>query len=183
MTEEPMCKGNILFQFKQIVRQKFGDEKVKEIISRCSPEYQKVLEGTIISSLWYPERLFAELIEKCEEVLGVEEVKKGAREMAKNSLNTVFRMVLQVWVTPKMMSEKNEKLWVQLHNTGKLTVPEYGEKFQKIVITGFDFINKSYERMFIEYHCAVMEMIGGKNCRGSSVKIAPYHYQQVYHWD
>jgi hypothetical protein len=166
----PMCTGNLLFQMKNGCKLEVGEEKLKESISKLSPEYQEIFSGLIFSDRWYPERAVAEMLRAASEVIGEEAVRKIARAAAKREMSTAFKLLLRLFVSPQKFAENNEKLWTTLHNTGKLKVTINLPKTNTVEITDFDFITDIYMLCYMDYREGVLELIGVKNPKCTYLK-------------
>ena len=179
----PKVRGNLLFHMKQNLRTYYDEDTLQKIIDLTSPETKEILEGVILSTEWYPETVIAEFTDAALQILGKEKVTYYSRKIAKDQLNRILKLILHIFSSPMSLSKNNSSLWEKLHNTGTLHVIELKENSKKMAIKDFDFITKSYQDLFVDYHCGLLEAIGAKNARGSSKKIAKNRYLLEFSWE
>ena len=87
-------------------------------------------------------------------------------------------------MSPRRFSENNHKLWSALHDTGTLEVLHGpNDRYHVVVISDFDFVTPAYEALFIEYHCAVLELTGACNAQGASVRTPTGGYRMRFDWE
>jgi hypothetical protein len=161
----PMTIGSALFMIKAVGKTVLGEDKFKEIINHLTPETKQIINNLILSYKWYPENVFAELMQVGFEIAGKEATLKAVRMAAVKEMNSVFRFIMKVFVNPQKFAQNNERLWTKCHNSGKFKVIVNEPKTHSIEITEFNFINDAYKLSWIEYHKAVLEMIGAKNAK------------------
>ncbi len=180
----PRCKGSVILDVKRALRRDYGDDAFQRILAACEPATREVIGGIVLATEFYPEALFGDLILATERVVGRDKFPEYTREIAKSQVNGVLKFLLRFFVSPKKLSENNHKLWKALHDTGTLTVSHGADdRSHTVVIEGFTFPNTTYEKMFVEFHCAVIELTGARNVTGVSTKAGPATYVQKYHWE
>lgn len=180
----PKVKGSLMLETKRAIRRDYGDEALERVITGCSPETQQILRGAVLSNLFYPETVLGELLAAATGIIGRESYPAYARKMAKLQVNGVLKFFLRVFVSPRKLSENNDKLWRALHDTGNVEVTHGADnRSHTLKITGFVFPNPEYEKSFVEFHCGVLELTGAKNVTGVSAKSGPDSYVQKYYWE
>jgi hypothetical protein len=185
-TPEPnvrqMSRGNVLFFMKKVGRQILGEERLKEVIDNLSPESKKVYTELIESDNWYPTSAVAELLDIGVKMVGQEIVLKIVREAAKKEMNTSYKIIMRLFVSPQKLAENNKKLWDSMQNSGKFEVTINEPKTHTIEISEYDFINDAYRLMWAEYHAAIVSMTGAKNVKYLALK-ATDRYIFKFTWD
>jgi hypothetical protein len=169
---------------KRALLRDYGEATLQAAIDRCSPEARAILGGALLSTAFYPEAVIGEFLAEAVRVVGAEKLPAYARKVAQEQVNTIFKFLLRFFISPRKLSENNHKLWEAMHDTGKLTATHGADdRSHMIEITGFTFPNPEYERVFIEYHCGVLELTGVKNVRCVSQQTGPDRYRQKYAWE
>lgn len=178
----PLCRGTVLFQLKEGARLNAGEAKLNAAIEKASPESKEIFKSMIISDAWYPESAVAEMAKIEFKLLGKETVFKIVRARAVNTMSTVYKILLRLFISPQKFAENNKRLWDSLHNSGDFKVTVNEPKTHTIEISDFDFITSEYLLSWVEYHSAVLEMTGAKNIKSNYIKTKD-KYIFKFSWD
>ncbi len=156
----PLFKGTLKY-----IKEKYGTEKLEEILKKLPEETKKIFKKPILDSMFYPaEHLIAlniALINPADP-----EAKKIYKEIGRFSgeqaYHGIYKLLFKVG-TPKFMVGRASNIWKTYYSQGELrTVDEKGNNMKILIInSGINHISLCARiEGFIE---KVVELTGGKN--------------------
>ena len=179
----PKGKGSLIVSSRAALVERYGEEALERVLVSCSEETERLLRGDVTPEGLYAEQAIAELVTGIYRFVGKDTFPRLVRNVARRQVETVHRLLVRSFRSPRQLSRCAHEMWEALHDTGRLEVM-HGEddRSQVITISDFTFPTAEYEKACIEYHCAMLELVGAKNVRGTSEQVRPDAYRQWYVW-
>ncbi len=167
-------KGVALMSRLMVVKEKFGEDGLKEVLGAMKPQNREILGGVIASS-WYEGEIYKDFNQSIQKVLGRKDplIMEHIGEMsAEAGLKGVYSSRLKEGDVRLTLSRASQ-LWKSFHDTGELTVdlePYANKAFFKI--TGYELPHIENCKNLIGWGRRMVELSGGNNVRVDKNKCA-----------
>lgn len=115
--------GNLLYIQKKYLVDKLGEDRLREFLEKASSETKEVYSGAILSSKWYPQKYYEEILELMEARFGIGEIDKYSAWIAEKQLVGFYGMVAK-FLSINRITTLAQKYWDKLYDEGKVTVLE-----------------------------------------------------------
>lgn len=120
-----MSRGTILHSQRVSAQLQWGDEGVKAVLQRLSPETREATFGPAFTPLgWYPTRYIVEWVEAIHDVAARRD-EQAVREWVDRAIDMSFGRVRRVFLrlaTPTLLVQRAAELWRREHTHGVLTM-------------------------------------------------------------
>lgn len=127
-------KGSILIHARDYVLERLGTNGWERILQELHPDDRALFGGVLLSASWYPVVHWNRLMDASLPRLGRdpnEGMRVLAGHIAKQDLNTVYRLVLKLG-SPEFILKRTGQLWSRYYDTGTLTPKEIGPSRWKL---------------------------------------------------
>jgi hypothetical protein len=115
-------KGSAITARIKYVRDTHGEEGVRRVKAKMSPEHRAILDGRVLPHAWVPFDLFVELCLTVDELFGkgnLALVKEMGRFAARANLPTLYRL-FYVLGSPEFILGRAPRLWDVHYDSGRL---------------------------------------------------------------
>jgi hypothetical protein len=150
-SSEPMSRGTILHGVAAAVHDLWGDEGLRDVVSRLPEETRAATTGPAFTSLsWYPTRYLMEwdVAKMAGPAHGDEEAfRQSLRRGTDFGFGRVRRAFLS-FATPVLLAQRATELWRHDHTHGTLALePEDTPGHRRVTLTGHPFTTTALARM------------------------------------
>lgn len=159
--QDVQIKGTALVPFQAYVRERFGDEALRTLLTRLAPADQDAFRGVVLPIGWYPFRIALAAVDVVAE-LGGDAV---LREMAFHNLDYATRNIFKVLFklgSPQFMVARSDRVWTSYYSAGRMSVPVVKSGYAEIVVHDFPCLTPRYRQVLLHSIEAVVEKAGGK---------------------
>jgi hypothetical protein len=146
-----MTRGTILHSNAESIREVWGDEGHRDVVSRLSAETREATTGPAFSALsWYPTRYLMEwdVAKMAGPCAGDEEAfRRSIRRATDLGFGRVRRAFLKV-ATPVLLAQRAAELWSHDHTHGTLSLePEQVPGRRRVTLEGHPFTTTQLGRV------------------------------------
>ncbi|NOZ85522.1 MAG: hypothetical protein GXP49_04540 [Deltaproteobacteria bacterium] len=159
MSKDFKVKGITILGLVKLVKKKASSEEMASVIDNLDPADREVLQDRILVSSWYPYRVFNNLLESIDKVLGNGDGKLAyeiGRMSAERDLTTVYRSILS-FLSTGFVTKKAFAAWKNYYSSGELELiqdardeQDRGRRVMKVRMKEF--------RTLSTFHC--MNIVG-----------------------
>ncbi|MDD3625776.1 MAG: hypothetical protein PHV06_00510 [bacterium] len=159
-------KGAVLHDAMEAVKQKFGEQILKDIISQMTPKAQKIFNGTILTSAWYPLEDFLEFARvdiKLTAKGNENELITRAENLIEKELTGIYKMFVKLG-SPKFVFNRLSAIHKSYFKGVDASVEMSEDKDRAVVkYSGFDNKHRLIAPSIIGFYRKALEISGGKN--------------------
>ena len=160
---ESKSKGYTLRGRLAFIEQRFGKERIPEVLARLeNEEERKILSAPFSSSTWYPLWYQVHLSETIDKALGKGDLKlcwEIGRFTAEFELSTFHQIFLKLG-KPQHLLKMGALMWGRYYNTGRLVVESKGDNAATGLVQEFDPIHRAFCVDFSGWMERTMELTG-----------------------
>ena len=163
-------KGSAVIGTLRFLKERFGDEGLRETLASLDTADRQALEGALVSA-WYPLPLLLRLMRRAEARFG-KEVPHIYRAIGAASadygLNTVYKIFFKIG-SPQFIIARASRVFSNYYQQGSMVVMETGPGFVKLELRDFaDGAPEYCERIF-GWMTHTMELCGARGMQASHV--------------
>ena len=133
-------KGPVLVSTLKYLQQKYGKEGVTRVLRSLSLDEQKVLNGSLLMSKWYPRSLLIHLMKASRLLLAqgdTEFYRNCGRASADYAVNTVYKLLF-ILASPSFIAQQGSIIYGTFYSTGRLRVVDKGRHIAVAELTDLD---------------------------------------------
>lgn len=163
----PLFKGTLKY-----IKEKYGENKIQEIMTKVPEEVKKLLEGTILDSVFYPASY---LVSINEAIISPDdpEAKKIYKEIGRFSADSayhgIYKLLFMVSST-KFMVGRAPNVWKTYYSQGILKMVGKEGNCAQIFIYNSEINHKSLCLRIEGFIERMIELTGGKNPKSEHLK-------------
>lgn len=153
-------KGGIFRSHQQWIRDKHGEDGLRRVQERLTPDAKKALSGTILATTWFP---FAYLIEMDRAIAAEfgDVLRDLGRYSATINLSTTYRLLDRK--ANHEFFRNSALLHAQFQDFGKVTYEQTGESSGKMIHTNYACWSPVFCASGLGYYEGCIESHGGKS--------------------
>jgi len=132
-------KGTAFLSMTRFLRENFGEDGVRKIVGRLTPEEQERMGEPILPSAWLPLSLMVHVMRATHAEFGnkIPDIyRQMGRASADYSLTTTYSMIFKVTSTQWIVS-RSAAIFQTYYDTGKMAVSENAKGYALLEITDF----------------------------------------------
>jgi hypothetical protein len=156
--------GGTLFHTMEYLKERYGKDRVDQILARLSPEAQKTAKVALVSSKYSVEYL-GELLDGIKATLGDRDPDINwtvGHEGFKAAFSLLYKVVVKVG-GPKIIISRANQVWRQFATEGDLEPSEQTEKSATFRLQNFRYVNPELcSKRFLGGFQALLELAGCK---------------------
>ncbi len=167
---EAKSKGYTLRGRLAFIEQRYGAERIPEVLARLDEEERKVLSHPFSPSSWYPLRYQVNLSAAIDQVLGKGDLQlcwEIGRFTAEFELSTIHQIFLKLG-KPQHLLKMGALVWGRYYSAGRLAVESKGDCAAVGVVHDFDPLHRAFCMDFAGWMERTLELTG-------AVKVAIRH--------
>ena len=160
--EEPKSKGYTLRGRLAFIEQRYGKQRIPEVLARLDEEERKVLSNPFAVSSWYPFRTMVHFSEAIDSVLGKGDLQlcwEIGRFTAEFELSTIHQIFFKLG-RPQHLLKMAGLMWGRYYSAGRLVVQSTGEKCAGGEVQDFDPSHRAFCMDFSGWMERTLELTG-----------------------
>jgi len=165
-TPGPGIKGNVLLSRLKYVRERGGEEAFEQVMSRLTPEDQKVLRGWILPISWYSFELNQHLDSAIARVFSPDDKSRVFKEMGRASADANLAGPQRPFLRegdPHGMLANAEKIYAAYYQAGRRTYERTGDRSGVLRTFDAETFSATDCLTVVGWHERAIELCGGKN--------------------
>lgn len=163
-------KGAAVVATLQFLKDRFGDEALRETLASLDAPDREALETALVSA-WYPLPLLLRLMRQAEARFG-SRLPGLYREMGRASadygLTTVYKIFFKIG-SPQFIISRASRVFSSYYRQGRLDVPESGPGFANAELRDFKDGSPEYCERIFGWMARTLELCGARELRTSHV--------------
>ena len=128
---EPHVRGVVLKTYREILLERFGEPGFALVLRGLHDETREILQGMIIATEWYPNRLVVDLYETIVRVHldgKPERIRELGKMSAQRDLRGVFKIFVVI-VSPQYLVSKTASMWNRYFDHGRVEITDQRRGF------------------------------------------------------
>jgi hypothetical protein len=130
-----MIRGGLFSELKRFVKRQHSPELYKEVLAEIDPGYQKVFEGVIVASEFYPLLAYQEFLQAFRQRVKPEEFERSSSYLAEENLKGLF-LVFARLLSKDFLIRKMTTMWGKIYTHGTISLLENTDERSGVVIEG-----------------------------------------------
>lgn len=139
-------KGFTLQGALTFVEERYGKDAREPLLEALDEESREVLEGSILSSGWYPFRIQVGLYEAIDQVFGSGDLSlcwEIGKFTCEHEMTTIHKMFLRL-ASLELWVKSAGLMWGRYYSDGGLEIESIGDDEGKVHVVDFDPVSKAF---------------------------------------